>query len=146
MAEEISFEVLPPGPTQPPALTGQVASLTPEQMKTLEWIDAVAQFLDAAIKIPGLRWRFGADGVVGLIFPGVGDAVGILASGFIVFQAHRLGLPPHKLTKMVTNILVDAGIGVVPLVGDAFDLAVKANIKNAQMVRSHFNLPPLLRK
>jgi hypothetical protein len=93
--------------------------------------------------VPGLNRRIGVDGLIGLFLPVVGDGLAAMASGFIVMQARKLGLPSTKLAKMVSNILIDTGVGAVPLAGDIFDLAVKANLKNANIIREHFGLPPM---
>lgn len=142
MAEEVSFDVIPPSPLAPPNAPPLV---TPEQMAILLRIENIARFMDSAVNIPGINKRVGADGVIGLILPGIGDLAAALAAGYVVALARKLGLPPQKLMKMVTNIVVDTGIGAVPLAGDLFDLAVKANLKNADMIRAHFKLPPMPR-
>ena len=36
---------------------------------------------------------------------------------------------------MIKNILLDATIGSVPILGDAFDVMYKANLRNARLLR-----------
>lgn len=143
MTEEIRFEVAPP---VPPAFPDDPPQITPEQLAILVQIENIARFMDAAVKIPVLNFRMGADAVIGFLLPGIGDVAAALASGYIVVQAQKLGLPPGKIAVMVTNILVDTGVGAVPFAGDILDIAVKANLKNANLIRAHFKLPPLPRK
>lgn len=144
MAEEAHFEIIAPSHSVPPELPPPL--LTPEQMAILLQIENIARFMDSAIRVPVIKFRFGADSVIGLILPGIGDVAGALASGYIVLQANKLGLPSAKIARMVSNILVDTGVGIVPFAGDILDIAVKANLKNANLIREHFRLPPLVRK
>lgn len=140
MEAEVPFEIIPP---VSPAKTDEFWGLTPEQTRILKQVETLARVLDSAVNVPGLNRRIGVDGLLGLFLPVVGDALAAVASGFIVMQAHKLGLPPAKLAKMVSNILIDTGVGAVPLAGDIFDFAVKANLKNADIIREHFHLPPM---
>ena len=140
MEAEAQFEIIPPDSH---AKIDDPSALTPEQMRILKQVETLARLLDSAVNVPGLNRRIGVDGLLGLFLPVVGDALAAVASGFIVMQARKLGLPPAKLAKMVSNILVDTGVGAIPLAGDIFDLAVKANLKNADIIREHFDLPPM---
>ena len=40
---------------------------------------------------------------------------------------------------MVGNTLVDTVVGAVPLVGDAFDVAFRANMKNLRLLQRHLD-------
>lgn len=144
-AEAAAFEILPPDSTASRARAGEPSSLSAEEQRILKTVETLARVLDSAVNVPGINRRIGVDGVLGLFLPVVGDALAAMASGYIVMQARKLGLPPAKLAKMVSNILVDTGVGAVPIAGDIFDLAVKANLKNADIIREHFNLPPMER-
>jgi hypothetical protein len=92
--------------------------------------------LDSAVALPGTGIRFGADSLLGLI-PGVGDLVGLALSGYFLLEAQRLGAPAPVLSRMAMNLAVDAGIGAVPVIGDAFDVFFKANRRNAALLREH---------
>lgn len=141
MTEAANFEVLPPASGD--TADGPPPVLTAEQLAILKRVENLARMLDSAVKIPGLNFRVGADGIAGFFLPVVGDVLAAVASGYIVVQANKLGLPGNKLMKMVTNILVDTTVGAVPLAGDLLDIAVKANLKNADIIRDHFQLPPM---
>jgi hypothetical protein len=143
MTEEITVEVISEADSRD---TGEPALLTPAQLAILLRIESLARFMDSAVRVPVIKLRFGADSVIGLLLPGIGDVAGALASGYIVLQASKLGLPSVKITRMVSNILVDTGVGIVPFAGDILDIAVKANLKNANLIREHFRLPPLAQK
>jgi hypothetical protein len=96
---------------------------------------SLAILLDTAIRLPG-GIRIGADSVIGLA-PGVGDALTTLMAAYIVYEAHRLGVPRHKLARMAANVAIDGVLGAVPILGDIFDVAFKANIRNIAIIEDH---------
>ena len=97
-------------------------------------IDALATLLDTAFILPGTNIRFGLDALIGLV-PGIGDVVTTAMSLYIVHEAHQLGAPGHVLARMVANVALDGFVGAVPLVGDAFDVAFRANRRNIALLR-----------
>ena len=99
-------------------------------------IRRIAWLVDAAFRIPGTRFRFGLNSLIGLA-PGAGDAVLGLISLYIVQQAHAMGLPPAKLARMVGNIVIEVAGGSVPILGDLFDVALKANLRNIRIIEEH---------
>lgn len=113
-----------------------------ERDKRLRRLDVLARVMDTAIRIPGTGIRFGADSVLGLI-PVVGDASGALIGLVIVNEARRLGVPNHKLVKMLYNLGLDALAGSVPLVGDLFDVYFKSHRRNVQIILDHFERPTI---
>ena len=42
---------------------------------------------------------------------------------------------------MVANLAIDVGIGIVPVLGDAFDIAWKANRRNYALLQRHVAAP-----
>lgn len=100
-------------------------------------LDALASFMDSAILIPGTNVRFGADAIIGLI-PGIGDAVTAGISCLIILEARRMGAPHHVVARMIGNVAIDGLVGAVPLVGDLFDVAFRANLRNMRLLRKHF--------
>jgi hypothetical protein len=77
--------------------------------------------------------------VIGLA-PGAGDAVLTLISLYIVYEAARLGLPRSKIIRMLVNVAVEAGLGVVLLLGDLLDVVWKANLRNVTIIDEHFGI------
>jgi hypothetical protein len=104
----------------------------------LRRLDKLAQLLDTALLIPGTRFRIGLDGLLGLI-PGVGDTIGAALSAYIILEAARLGFPKRTLLRMGGNVAVEALVGVVPILGDIFDIAWKANVRNLALLRANRN-------
>lgn len=93
----------------------------------------IANATDTALKIPFTGIRFGLDSIVGLI-PGVGDAVMLGASGYIIVLAAKMGVPNSLRAVMWRNCLIDFGLGLIPLAGDIGDLFFKANKKNVRLI------------
>ena len=96
--------------------------------------------LDSAITIPGTGIRLGLDSIIGL-FPAGGDAIGAALSSIIVLTALRQGVPRPVIWRMVGNVAIDTLVGSVPLLGDLFDVAWKANSKNAELLARYEGAP-----
>lgn len=102
-------------------------------------LDRIARLLDAAIGIPGTRFRFGWDAVADAL-PLAGQIVPQAISAFIVWEAWRLGVPGAVLARMVANIAVDTALGSVPVAGMVADAFFKANLRNVALLKQHFGL------
>lgn len=111
----------------------------------LDRMRAAARLLDSRFRIPGTNIRFGLDAIVGLV-PGVGDFAGAIASAYFIYEAARLGAPGPVLARMVTNVGVEALVGAVPILGDLFDVAFKANNRNMRLLEKHAVAPELARQ
>lgn len=104
----------------------------------LERLDRLARRMDRAFRIPGTGIRLGYDSLLGLI-PGVGDVAAMTPSAWIVMESHRMGAPRRLLARQVANILIDLGIGTIPLIGDIFDVGYKSNMRNVDLLRGHLD-------
>ncbi|WP_241505817.1 DUF4112 domain-containing protein [Parahaliea mediterranea] len=102
----------------------------------------LAWLLDDAIRVPFTSYRIGLDGLIGLI-PGVGDAAGAMMSLYIVARAARLGAGPGLLLRMLGNVALESLCGLVPVLGDLFDFAFKANRRNVALLEGHLNTAPV---
>jgi hypothetical protein len=95
-----------------------------------------AWLMDEAIAIPGTRMRVGVDAGLGLI-PGIGDAIAAVLSTWVIAGALRHRVPMRYIVRMVVNILIDLGIGSIPLLGDVFDFLFEENVMNLQLLLRH---------
>jgi hypothetical protein len=106
----------------------------------LQRVRSLSHLLDNAILIPGTDYRIGLDPILGLL-PGAGDIIGTGFSAYIILEAALMGLPKVTLTRMAFNILLETVVGSVPFIGDFFDFAWKANVKNLELLESHMAAP-----
>lgn len=95
----------------------------------------LAFWLDGAFALPGTNYRFGLDGLIGLI-PGFGDALTMLISLRVMALAKEAGLPPMKILQMAINTGLDWGIGSIPMIGDLFDFFFKSNRRNLALLEA----------
>lgn len=103
---------------------------------SVEQLKYLAHLMDKAFTIPGTEIKMGVDSILGLI-PVIGDTVSVAVSGYIYTFAKKAGVPWHKRLHMIWNIFVDWLIGIIPFIGDIFDIGFKANSKNVDIIVAH---------
>lgn len=129
------------GVVQPLADDGQpgighdalVGTPVPPSTPNLRVSRRLATLLDDLVRIPGTKQGVGLDALLGLL-PGFGDLLGSGISGAIMFDAVRARVPVPVLAQMAWNLLLDAALGLVPLVGDLVDVAHRANVRNYRLL------------
>lgn len=99
-------------------------------------LDTLATLMDAAFVIPGTNTRMGLAGIIGLV-PGIGDLIGGAISSYIVWEARQLGVPRWLIARMMLNVMIETGVGAVPILGDMFDIMFKANLKNLALLKRY---------
>ena len=104
--------------------------------QSLQRLEALAQLMDGAFVIPGTNLRVGLDAIVGLL-PIAGDLIASIVSSYLIWEARQLGASRWLLARMIANTTIDTLFGMVPVVGDAFDVLFRANIKNLALLRRH---------
>ena len=117
------------------ATTGQTFAVT-DPIIRLTRLRRMAWLIDGAFRLPGTRFRFGLNSVIGLL-PVGGDAVLGVLSLYIIYEAARLGVPKPKLVRMAANVGIEVLGGSVPIIGDVFDMALKANLRNLKIIEDH---------
>jgi Domain of unknown function (DUF4112) len=115
---------------------GTTVPLDTAKQQSMARLEALARLMDGAFVLPGTTIRFGLDGIIGLI-PVAGDMIAGLVSTYLVWGAHQLGAPAWLIARMLGNVFLDTAIGSVPVVGDAFDVLFRANMKNMALLRRH---------
>ena len=106
---------------------------------------ALANLLDSLFRVPGTKLRFGLDPILGLL-PGAGDLATAVMGGYGLVVAAQLGAPVSIQLRMLFNLLVDAAVGAVPIVGDLFDFAFKAHIRNLRLLEDWTGQPHATRR
>lgn len=99
-------------------------------------LEALAGLLDSRWRVPGTGIRFGADALMSLV-PGVGPAVSMVVSAYIIWEARKLGVSTGTLLRMMGNVGLDTLISSVPLAGSVGDVFFRANLRNMALVRRH---------
>jgi hypothetical protein len=110
-----------------------------------ENLDLLSHLLDDFIRIPGTSIRFGLDGIVGFI-PGVGDAIGGIASCVIIIAAWVRGVSYVTLARMLANWGIEVLLGMVPVLGNLFDIGWKANRRNYALLTGSLADPQGVRR
>lgn len=100
----------------------------------LEHLNRLASALDNRFRLPGTQIWFGWDTILGLV-PGVGDTVTLAPAAWMIWRGHKRGVRKRALAKMISNTSLDYVIGLVPLIGDIFDIGFKSNLKNIDIMR-----------
>jgi hypothetical protein len=105
-----------------------------------ENLDLLSRVLDTWFRVPGTNIRFGLDGIVGFI-PGVGDFLAGLASCIIVLAAYFRGVPMITIARMVANLAIEVVVGLVPVLGNLFDIGWRANRRNYHLMERSLAAP-----
>ncbi len=119
----------PPVPTSFPP-----SAATDERLR---WVTRVAHLLDSQFRLPGTRFRFGLDPVLGLL-PVVGDLSTTVVSVALLLTMMRYGASGAVVVRMALNIFLDTVLGAIPVVGNVFDFAYKSNERNVALLRRHY--------
>lgn len=103
----------------------------------LKYVKYMTRLMDSEFKLPGTKFRFGLDPILGLI-PGVGDLASYAISGLIILYITRYGASRKVIYKMFGNVALDALIGSIPVIGHVFDFVYKANERNLKLLQEHY--------
>jgi hypothetical protein len=103
----------------------------------LRWVERVARLMDSQFRLPGTRFRFGLDPLLGLL-PIVGDLSTTAVSVALLLTMLRHGASGAVVVRMALNILLDSVIGAIPIIGNVFDFAYKSNERNVALLRRHY--------
>ena len=103
----------------------------------LRWVERVAHLMDSQFRLPGTRFRFGLDPLLGLL-PIVGDLSTTAVSVALLLTMLRHGASGAVVVRMAMNILLDTVVGAIPVLGNVFDFAYKSNERNVALLRRHY--------
>jgi hypothetical protein len=147
-ADQVGSTTHDPNPNDPHAISPQGVVQGPDRWNRGAWLfrDSTLQsleiLLDEAFRVPGTNFRFGIDGIIGLV-PGLGDVLAGLLSLVIPIAAWIRGVPYITLLRMAANIGIGVLIGSIPLLGDLFDVVWKPNRRNYRLLTRHLGEPHL---
>ncbi|QHC36629.1 DUF4112 domain-containing protein [Komagataeibacter xylinus] len=122
------------------AFASSAASARPADIRAeVARLRKLATLLDAAFRIPGTKARWGLDTVIGLL-PVGGTAIMVIPSLYIIWKSWTLGASQPVLARMLVNVLIEAAADLVPVLGDIFDTAFKADLRNVALLEAHLGL------
>jgi hypothetical protein len=120
-----------------PLLKPAPVSATFDADERLRWVAHVARLMDSQFRLPGTRFRFGLDPLLGLL-PIVGDLSSTAVSVALLLTMLRHGASGAVVVRMALNILIDTVVGAIPIIGNIFDFAYKSNERNVALLRRHY--------
>jgi hypothetical protein len=132
-------EVLPPDSPQPPPHERPNKGAKESLKRAFPRV--IARLLDEFITLPNTKFKIGLDPIIGFFFPVVGDAITATLGTSILVEAVRRQMPKHVIIRMGTNIAINAALGSVLVVGDAFSVWFKSNAKNYALLEKHSGNP-----
>lgn len=107
------------------------------QDERLRWIEMVSRFMDNQFRLPGTNFRFGLDPILSFI-PFGGSAASFAVSAGLLVTMFKYGVSRKVLIMMLSNLVLDALIGSIPVIGNIFDFFFKANQRNVSLLRKHY--------
>jgi hypothetical protein len=114
----------------------RLRALTEGQVQRLKALKHISRLLDSAFVLPGTDFRLGLDPILGLV-PGLGDLASPLFTIAVLWQSRDLGIPRVVQLRMIFNVAIDALVGMLPVAGDLFDFAWKANDRNLALLERY---------
>ncbi|PWN41818.1 hypothetical protein IE81DRAFT_367166 [Ceraceosorus guamensis] len=128
-----AFKALYIPPTLSAPRTDAEAQALYNHLRTASFFLDAMPLLTDSLHLP---FGIGLDSVIGFV-PGVGDWIGLVLSLYCVWLASLFKLPQNVITWMLIFVFVDAFVGMIPFVGDALDVAFKANLHNLSAFEAH---------
>jgi hypothetical protein len=101
-------------------------------------VEAMERLLERMFVVPGLNRPIGLDVILDVV-PGVGDLVGAMLGGYMIWEARNLGMSKWKMTRMAGNVGVDFLLGLIPFVGAIPDFFFRSNSRNLRIIKRHLD-------
>jgi len=100
-------------------------------------LERLAWLMDRAVGIPGTPIRFGLDALLGLLPVGGDVLTGVVQAALVLVALHHYHVPKSIALRMMGNVVLDIAVGSIPLLGDLFDVAFKANTRNLRLLEPY---------
>lgn len=97
----------------------------------------LAWWLDERFKIPGTKYSFGFDEIIGALIPGAGDIVTTLIGFYLILTCYKHNIPSKIIRRMILHLIIDLLIGLLPVGGDIADFIYKSNKKNVKLLKDN---------
>lgn len=106
-------------------------------------LERLAWLMDRAISIPGTKISVGLDALLGLLPVGGDVLTGIVQAALVLIALRHYRVPKSVAARMMGNVALDIAIGSIPLLGDLFDVAFKANTRNIKLLEPYRPRPTI---
>jgi Domain of unknown function (DUF4112) len=100
-------------------------------------LERVAWLMDRVVTIPGTKISVGLDAVLGLLPIGGDVLTGLVQAGLVLVALRHYKVPRTIAARMMANVLLDIAVGSIPILGDLFDVAFKANSRNLKLLEPY---------
>ena len=100
------------------------------------FIALLARLMDDIFVIPGTKIRFGLDPIISPL-PAFGATAAAAVSLVLIALSARRGVPKIVLAHMATNVLLNAALDSVPVVGDVLSIFYRSNARNYVLLQKH---------
>lgn len=114
------------------------AGLSRDPQAVRRRVEAIEHLLEGLVALPGLKRRIGLDVLLDLV-PVAGDAAGAVMGAWMVWEARNLGMSRWQMARMMGNVAIDFGLGLIPWVGAIPDLLFRSNTRNLKIIRRHLD-------
>lgn len=111
--------------------------MSSNESSRLKWIENIASLMDDKFLLPGTKFRFGLDPILGLI-PFIGELSTFVISAGLLLTIAKHGASRKVIILMMLNVMLDSIIGSIPLIGNIFDFAYRANRRNVTLLKKHY--------
>jgi hypothetical protein len=96
----------------------------------------IAKIMDSLFSIPGTKIRFGLDPILGLI-PGAGSPISAFISLLVIARSAQNGVPNLVLGRMGLNVLLNAILDAIPVIGGPASVFYRSNARNLELMQKH---------
>ena len=103
----------------------------------LRYLEAITTFMDSRFRLPGTNFRFGLDPILSFI-PVGGSVASFAISAGLLLTMMKYQVSRKVWIMMLGNLALDAIIGSIPIIGNIFDFAFKANQRNLRLLKKHY--------
>lgn len=103
--------------------------------KDFDWVERISTLLDN--KYHAFGFRFGLDPLLNFI-PILGQFLTFSTSILLVIMMFRNGISSKAAVKMMLNVITDAILGSIPLLGNVIDFIFKANHRNIKLLKEYY--------
>ncbi|TJZ62285.1 DUF4112 domain-containing protein [Sphingobacterium olei] len=116
-------------------MVNEIAFPEDKRSKDFRWVERMSKWMDSEFSIG--KFKFGLDPILNFI-PLGGQTASFGISLMLVIVMYRNGVGSKVAVKMLLNVMLDAILGSIPLIGNIFDFFNKANQKNIKLLKEHY--------